>query len=348
MMETTIQTEKGVCTTTPFRTIQIHPSRKCNLFCLHCYSSSAPQLHDMLSIEALKPFLEYAYGQGFNNISISGGEPFLYKDLQALLVFSKSLGYQNAVASNGMLLNSERNRRILESVDLIAVSIDGKPELHNRIRNQEAAFDKMMAGIAVLKSMQKAFGFIHTITQESWESLLWLGRFAAEQGASLLQLHPLELYGRAEINMAGSSVDEILAHRAFILANYLQAKYADTMVVQLDLMHREYIAFFPQAVNTFTRQCAEQGRLSDILDTIIVDEKGQILPVAYGFDPSFTIGNVYQFHDGIFESYLARKKGVLQELFNQTMDDIVQHTTEDIVNWNERLVRASRHATMAV
>ena len=98
----------------PFRTIQIHPTRKCNLSCLHCYSSSAPHLKNELNINALKKFLPYAFEHGFNNISISGGEPFMYSGLEELLIFSKSLGFQNTVASNGMLLHSEKNKRILK------------------------------------------------------------------------------------------------------------------------------------------------------------------------------------------------------------------------------------------
>ncbi len=118
----------------PFHTIQIHPTRKCNLTCLHCYSSAGPGFKEMLDVEALKRFLAYAYQHGFNNISVSGGEPFLYDGLEELFKYSRSLGYQNTMASNGMLLQSERNQRILEYVDLIAISLDGPEELHDQIR----------------------------------------------------------------------------------------------------------------------------------------------------------------------------------------------------------------------
>jgi Fe-coproporphyrin III synthase len=144
----------------PFRTIQIHPTRKCNLACLHCYSSSSPNMKEMLDIEALKRFLEIAFAHGYNNISVSGGEPFLYSHLAEMLQFTKALGYQNTMASNGMLLQSDRNQRILENVDLIAISMDGPPELHDRIRGQKGAFDKTMKGVEVLQKMNKAYGFI--------------------------------------------------------------------------------------------------------------------------------------------------------------------------------------------
>jgi MoaA/NifB/PqqE/SkfB family radical SAM enzyme len=325
----------------PFRTIQIHPSRKCNLACLHCYSSSGPGYKQMLGIEPLKKFLVYAWEHGFNNLAISGGEPFLYDKLEELFIFSKSTGYQNTMASNGMLLTSARNQRILEYVDLIAISADGRPELHDHIRGQKGAFDKMIKGVNVLQSMQKPFGFIHTITPESWDSLLWLAEFAYDNGAKLLQLHPLEMYGRATDNLASSQIDDTFGHQVFIMANYLKSKYAGKMVVQLDLLHRDYLEMFPAVVNTFGRQCAGKGSVSDLLDTIIIEETGRILPIAYGFEPEFAIGNVNDFQPSMFSQFIEEKVPALKNLFNETLRKIFLNKEVDIVNWTELLVKES-------
>jgi len=342
MTQTCTTTEKDDQEIVPFRTIQVHPSRKCNLACLHCYSGSGPREKKMLDIDALKKFLEYAYAQGFNNLSVSGGEPFLYDHLKELFVFSKQLGYRNNMVSNGMLLPSQRNRDILEYVDLIAISIDGKKDLHDRIRGQIGAFEKMMKGVEVLQSMQKNFGFIHTITPESWDALLWLGAFAFDHGAKLLQLHPLEMYGRATEALAGMAVDDTLAHQAYIIANYLQVKYDGKMAVQLDLLHRDYLEAFPQVVDTFSRQCAKKGGLPDLLDTIIVEETGRILPIAYGFDAGFTIGNVHAFDDDLFEKFIADKIPAIKSLFAATMESILLNKQVDIVNWSELLIAESK------
>jgi MoaA/NifB/PqqE/SkfB family radical SAM enzyme len=299
----------------------------------------------MLDIEALKRFLTYAYEHGFNNISVSGGEPFLYNKLEELFKFSHSLGFQNTMASNGMLLPSERNQRILEYVDLIAISIDGPEELHDYIRGQKGAYEKMMKGVEVLKSHQKSFGFIHTVTSQSWKSLLWLGEVAYEKGARLLQLHPLEMYGRALEQLSDLSIDDTLAHQTFILAHYLKSKYIDDMVVQLDLLHRDYLEEFPQIVNAFERQCASKGRISDLFDTIIIEETGRILPIAYGIDPKFTIGNVYNFKSSLFDEFITEKVPRLKNLYTQTLDKIFLNKEIDIVNWNELIVNESRMAS---
>lgn len=336
--ETTCDTTNVVDT---FRTIQIHPTRKCNLACLHCYSSSSPSMKEMLDIEALKRFLEIAYANGYNNISVSGGEPFLYNHLEEMLKYSREIGYQNTLASNGMLLQSERNQRILEYVDLIAISLDGPPELHDKIRGQKGAFEKTMKGVEVLKKLSKAFGFIHTITPESWQSLIWLADFAYENGGKLLQLHPLEMQGRASNDMLGSEIDDTLAHQAYILANYLKSKYAQKMVVQLDLLHRDYIAAFPQVVNMFDRQCSQNKKIANLLDTIIVEETGKIIPIAYGFDESFQIGNVHNFSDLDFIKYANEKLPKLKKLYTQTIDNVINNKNMDIVNWNEILVSQS-------
>jgi Fe-coproporphyrin III synthase len=319
----------------PFRTIQIHPTRRCNLTCLHCYSSSAPHFRDMLNIEALKRFLSYAYEHGFNNISVSGGEPFLYNELEELLMFSRSLGYQNTLASNGMLLQSAKNQRILEYVDLIALSIDGSSELHDHIRGQKGAYDKMMQGVEVLNALQKPFGFIHTVTPQSWDSLIWLGEFAYENGAKLLQLHPLEMYGRALEELSNLSIDDTLAHQIFILANYLQSKYADKMVVQVDLLHRDYLETYPEIVNTFERECASNPRISNLLDNIT-------LPIAYGFEATYAIGNINDFQESLFDNFMTEKIPMLKALFSQTLEKVFLNSQIDIVNWNELLVNESK------
>jgi MoaA/NifB/PqqE/SkfB family radical SAM enzyme len=324
-----------------FRTIQIHPTKKCNLTCLHCYSSSAPGYHDVINLASLKSFLTYAFDHGFNNISISGGEPFLYKDLEELLKFSRSLGYQNTLASNGMLLRSERAKRILDFVDLIAVSVDGPQPLHDKIRNQAGAYDKMCQGLEVLKDMNKPFGIIHTLTPESWNSLIWLGEFAFSNGAKLLQLHPLEMYGRALDTLTSEAIDDDLAHKMFILGHYLVSKYDGQMVVQLDMIHRDYLLAHPQIVSGFERGCGTSGKLADLLDTIIIEESGLITPVSYGFNPHYAIGNISSFSTSAFEDFQNQRIPEIKDIFTNTLTKIAENDTRDIVNWNELLIDES-------
>ena len=42
--------------------------------------------------------------EGYDYVSISGGEPLLYKPLETLLKYAKEVAYKTAIATNGMLL----------------------------------------------------------------------------------------------------------------------------------------------------------------------------------------------------------------------------------------------------
>src|SRR5438128_779908 len=83
------------------KVIQIHPSLHCNLTCNHCYSNSAPSLKGGLDIYRLQKVTEELAAFGYNAISLSGGEPFLYQPLEELLTHSHSLGFFNSITTNG-------------------------------------------------------------------------------------------------------------------------------------------------------------------------------------------------------------------------------------------------------
>src|SRR3569832_325830 len=83
------------------RVVQIHPTRRCNLRCLHCYSSSSPDERAMLDHTLLCNALSDAAAAGYNWASISGGEPLMYPQLATLLRHARSAGMQTALSTNG-------------------------------------------------------------------------------------------------------------------------------------------------------------------------------------------------------------------------------------------------------
>ena len=324
------------------RIVQIHPTLRCNLACSHCYSSSAPGGKDGLSAEDLKPFLAAAREEGYDVVSLSGGEPFIYRDLEALVDFAKSLDFQVNTATNAMLFGSDRAKRILEKMDAVAVSVDGKADLHDMLRRSPGAFDKMLEGVEVLKSMNKQFGFIHCVTPQSWEQLFWLGDFAYEQGAGLLQLHPLEMSGRAAKALSDWKTDQLLLHRAWIIGQVVKDKFADSMFVQLDWLHKLQVAEQPQSV-----WCYPSGHqpedFSEWLPILNVRETGVVTPICYGFSDHFAMGNVRDVHSGayFFENYQKTRGDELAALLEKTWLKIVSDDENDLVPWSELIEHGS-------
>ena len=184
-------------------TVQLHLTRTCNLECLHCYSSSGPAVREQLEVGRLVRFISEAAEQGYQVLALSGGEPLVYPDLLEVVRTAKDLGFLVSITTNGTLVDQRRWEPVRPFVDLVAVSVDGPPEMHDHLRNKSGAFDRMEQGLEVLKASGVPFGLIHTVTAKSFSHLAWLGEYAEGQGARLLQLHPLGLVGQ------GRDLDEI-------------------------------------------------------------------------------------------------------------------------------------------
>jgi MoaA/NifB/PqqE/SkfB family radical SAM enzyme len=208
--------EAAACTLDPI--LQIHPTRRCNLRCLHCYSFSSPDERDLLTSPKLETAITDAFQQGYKVASFSGGEPVLYKDLARLLWHAKNIGMRTTVTSNGMLLDEGRMDTLAGCTDVLAISLDGVPESHNRMRASNQAFDRMQANLENVRKSGINFGFIFTLTLHNVDELDWAAKFAADQGAKLFQIHPLEEVGRAAEVLVGSRPDEVESAYAYTQA----------------------------------------------------------------------------------------------------------------------------------
>jgi MoaA/NifB/PqqE/SkfB family radical SAM enzyme len=90
------------------RIVQIHPTRRCNLRCLHCYSDSSPEATDELPPELVTRVLGEAAMLGYRVASVSGGEPFMYQPLPRLLTAAKASGMRTQLVSNGLAITPSR------------------------------------------------------------------------------------------------------------------------------------------------------------------------------------------------------------------------------------------------
>src|SRR5262245_29195512 len=108
--------------TQDYRVVQIHPLLKCNLRCLHCYSTSSPEQLRALSSERLYYALSLLRDEGYNGVGISGGEPLLYAELPNLLRHIRKLGMIATVTTNAMLVDQRRAEMLHEWTHLVAIS----------------------------------------------------------------------------------------------------------------------------------------------------------------------------------------------------------------------------------
>lgn len=286
------------------KVVQIHPTLRCNLRCQHCYSASGPELSGGLAIESLERLLAGVAAEGFNAVSVSGGEPLMYGPLPRLLQSARALGLVTSVTTNGLLLTARRLAALAPHLQLLAISVDGEPESHNRLRALPSAFAKMAGKLDAVRKAGIPFGVIFTLTQHNLSELAWVAEFAAGEGARLLQVHPLESVGRAPTYDLTPPDDLELAY-AFLEVARLQTRYRDVLSIQFDAADRTQVAQDPGrafAVSPGASATVAATPLAELVSPLVVQDDGWIVPVQYGFSRRYAVARV----DGDFQTEAAR------------------------------------------
>jgi MoaA/NifB/PqqE/SkfB family radical SAM enzyme len=265
--------------------LQVHATRQCNLSCAHCYSLSSPSERDALSPELVCRLIEDAAHLGFNVVSLSGGEPLVYAGLDEVIATAAACNARVNLVSNGILVCSPRYERHAGRFSVVALSLDGMPERHNAIRGSAKSFEQVKAAAATLREQRQPFGIIHTLCSESMDEIEEIAALASDWGASLLQLHPLEVApGRPNPpQMTPLSVDERLD--AFLLTEILAERFPQ-MRLQLDLVHREIAHRLPQAIHGAPLREPAAPR------ELVLEETGRLVPLTYGLDRAWTVTDI--------------------------------------------------------
>jgi organic radical activating enzyme len=221
-------------------------------------------------------FVETAAGIGYRTLSISGGEPLLYRELPALLAAAKDCSMATQIATNGMLAHPRVLAELQGLADRFAVSVDGSAPTHDRSRGQRGAFERMSAGLRRIQDAGYLAQAIVTVNRESLEELDQVLGFLLEEGVRDVQFHPIEIAGRAASTSSSLALDDEDAARLFVWFHLQRAALGDEGRMHLDLAPSAAVPEPPEPV----------------LPVLVVETDGFVVPISFGIDRAYGIGHV--------------------------------------------------------
>lgn len=118
----------------------------CNLNCPYCYVGDSRKKDELTTQEWFNVINQLPF---YSYVTLVGGEPLLRKDFIPILgkTAKRTLGKVNVV-TNGLLINDEIiDAFIRTKMILLSVSLDGYGETHDKNRNKEGAFDKVITNL---------------------------------------------------------------------------------------------------------------------------------------------------------------------------------------------------------
>lgn len=202
--------------------LQWHITDRCNWRCKHCYQTD-DYLENELDTEGLfhilNQYIDIIKLWGIKgSINISGGEPFIRKDIFQILEKiheNKDIIPHLGILTNGSFITKEIARRLKElDVRVVQVSLEGAKETNDEIRGK-GSFEKIFNAVKILveegiytiisftssRKNYKDFPKVAELGKEIGVNVVWTDRLVPYGHGKQLKeemLEPLEVKGHYE------------------------------------------------------------------------------------------------------------------------------------------------------
>ncbi|MBZ0156293.1 MAG: radical SAM protein [Alphaproteobacteria bacterium] len=177
-------------------------TRRCNLRCVHCRSSSEREAkgHPDFSTEEAFRVLDDISGYAKPVVVLSGGEPLLRKDVFDIAQYGTEKGLRMCLATNGTLVTDTICEKIKASgIRIVSLSLDGSTgEVHDDFRNEKGAFRGIMNAAGLFRKHGIDFIINSSFTRRNQEEIPRVYRLAKELGATAWYMFMIVPTGRGE------------------------------------------------------------------------------------------------------------------------------------------------------
>jgi heme b synthase len=194
-------------------------TRRCNLKCVHCRSSSEIEVsgHPDFSLEEAERILDDIASYANPVMVLSGGEPLLRDDVFDIAAYGAKKGLRMCLATNGTLVTEQICQQIKQAdIKMVSLSLDGaKASTHDDFRNQQGAFSGTMNAIKLFNQYEIPFLVNSSFTERNKDEIPAIYKLVKQLGATAWYLFMIVPTGRGEDIMTelipADIYDEILA-----------------------------------------------------------------------------------------------------------------------------------------
>lgn len=176
-------------------------TKRCNLRCIHCRSSSDMEAPEgIFTTEESYRLIDDISGFAKPVLVLSGGEPLLRKDIFDIATYGTKKGLRMCLATNGTLIDDEVCEKIkVSGIRIVSLSLDGSTkEIHDDFRKQEGAFEGTINGAKLLRKHGIEFIINSSFTKRNKDEIANTYRLAKDLGATAWYMFMIVPTGRGE------------------------------------------------------------------------------------------------------------------------------------------------------
>lgn len=174
--------------------VWLEVTSRCNLRCSQCFNNEHSEFKNDLSFDSLQAILDDLYKSGVLQITITGGEPLLRKDIWKILDYTCGLGFGVRFFTNGTLLTEENSQRLAKyPLSHVYASMDGIDGVNDLLRGA-GTYKRIAKGIRELTRSAANVTLSVTLHRYSLRNIDKIFSFAQENNIQSLLIRPLLQY----------------------------------------------------------------------------------------------------------------------------------------------------------
>ncbi len=296
----------------------------CNLGCTYCFYLEktvlfdGPRLHRMCD-ETLEAYIrQYCESQPGSELVFAwqGGEPtlmgisFFEKAVALQKQYAGRRPVQNALQTNGILIDNAWCRFLAKEHFLVGLSLDGPRGIHDRFRvnrGGQPTFDQVMKALKLMKAHRVAFNTLTCVTRQSAPHAQAIYAFLKKAGSSFMQFIPvierkpddaaarLGLKLALPPDLAADDHDErvmpwtvpsLLYGRflAEVFDDWVRHDVGRVFVQIFDVMLNAWLGM-PPPLCIFAERCG---------DALVIEHNGDVYACDHFVYPDFRLGNIHE------------------------------------------------------
>ena len=268
--------------------VDVFVTSRCNLNCVHCFSSMDDQTVRELPVEDIRSILDQLEQLGVLEVRINGGEPLLHRQINEILMTLETRRLRRVMLTNGTLLDEEKVRLLKESDVVPTISIDDSgAKAHDLFRGVNGSFQRTTEALKLLHKHGVEYGINCCVHKDNLRRHRQIIDLAVKYGACRIAFLDLKPSPRMKRNVAWvpsqSEYQEILPELMLD-----RIRYAGKIDVALDtfLTCRPLEEAILEAKRGYVSCYAGRSRLS-------IDSSGSIYPCNLVIsDPAWSMGNI--------------------------------------------------------
>ena len=218
----------------------LHVAHDCNMRCAYCFADTGgfSGERSLLPLEtgkkAIDFLLEHSGSRHNLEVDFFGGEPLMNFDVVKELVHygrekekGKNKNIRFTITTNGLLLDKEKEAFINEHMDNVILSIDGRPEVNDKMRKTpsgKGTYEYIIENLKRFRDNREGLYYVRgTFTRNNLDFSSDV-LFLADQGFEQLSIEPVVLSNDSPLSLTEEDLPAIFSEYEALAKEYLSRR----------------------------------------------------------------------------------------------------------------------------